>query len=265
MNGGKNRKGYTIVEVMIVLAVSGIIFLIAVNFVNGKQAKTAFATGSNALSAQFQDVATQVQNGQFSDVNFGCTSTVAPVQFNSNVSQGQGTNSGCVFVGKIIHFSVNGDPTKYNVMMLAGIDGISNYSTVIPITPAADSPSHKLDLTKHFTNPQNLIFKRVSVGAYTPPTPPQQVFALGFLQDVTAGSSNQLTLAYLPLAQISSNQDEATAAAQIHGNLSTTDRAYICVTDGARYAVIEFGGDANGGSTINAKLKVTTSSDPLCA
>ena len=59
MLGGRNRHskqpfGYTIVEVMIVLAVSSAMFLIAANFINGKQERTAFSQGSNEMVSQLQ-------------------------------------------------------------------------------------------------------------------------------------------------------------------------------------------------------------------
>lgn len=55
MKGGKSPLGYTVVEVMIVLAVSGIMFLVAANFINGKQQKTSFANGVNEMASRIQD------------------------------------------------------------------------------------------------------------------------------------------------------------------------------------------------------------------
>lgn len=253
MNGGKSHAGYTIVEVMIVLAVSGIMFLIAANFISGKQARTAFTSGTNTFTSRMQEVATQVQTGQYSDVNFGCTATATSISINSNDTNSQGTNSDCIFMGKFIHFSVGGDTKKYDVMMLAGKDGETTYDSARAITPGADSQG-TLDLTSHFDVPQGLEVKKVMVGGN------QQVYGFAFLQDMSGASSNQLTIGYLPTSSLVAGASESAAATAIDvSNLSTlTDpKVTICLTDGTRYGVVEFGSDANGGSAISAKLKVT--------
>lgn len=260
MNGGKSHAGYTIVEVMIVLAVSGIMFLIAANFISGKQARTAFTSGTNTFNSRMQEVATQVQTGQYSDVNFGCNGSVTPLTIDSNATNGQGTNSDCTFMGKFIHFSVDGDAKKYNVMLLAGKDGVTSYDSVRAITPDADVRG-SLDLTSKFSVPQGLDVKKVTVGGN------QQVYGFAFLQDLSGTSSNQVTIGYLPASSLTSSMSEQQAANAINvSDLSTLadPKVSICLTDGTRYGVVEFGSDASGGSQISAKLKVTTASDTAC-
>ena len=71
MNGGKRPLGYTIIEVMIVLAVSGVMFIIAASFISGKQESTAFTEGANEFASQLQQTIAEVADGQYSDVTFG--------------------------------------------------------------------------------------------------------------------------------------------------------------------------------------------------
>jgi prepilin-type N-terminal cleavage/methylation domain-containing protein len=104
MKGGKNRQplGYTIIEVMIVLAVSGVMFLIAATFINGKVERTSFNQGVGEMASRIQGIIDQVTNGQYSDVSVGCTFNNGITTIGSG-SGAQGTNANCVFLGKLIH------------------------------------------------------------------------------------------------------------------------------------------------------------------
>ncbi len=75
MPGGRNRQslGYTIVEVLVVLAVSSFMFVIAANFINGRQERASFASGSNDLASALRNVLNQVADGHYSDVPMTCT------------------------------------------------------------------------------------------------------------------------------------------------------------------------------------------------
>jgi prepilin-type N-terminal cleavage/methylation domain-containing protein len=127
MKGVKPPGGYTIVEVMIVLAVSGVMFVMAANFINGKNARTQFQQGSNELGSRMQGVIEEVTDGQYTDIPFTCSRAGASLAVTGAVRP-QGTNPECVFIGKLAHFSVNpnpsgfgsGDRTKYEVFTLAG-------------------------------------------------------------------------------------------------------------------------------------------------
>ncbi|MGC1176893.1 MAG: prepilin-type N-terminal cleavage/methylation domain-containing protein, partial [Candidatus Saccharimonadales bacterium] len=184
MLGGKNRRplGYTIVEVMIVLAVSGVMFLIAANFINGKQARTAFSDGVNEMASQIQDTIQQVSDGKYSDIPLMCTFDGTHTSVVSGGSK-QGTNSTCVFLGKLLRFGPQGTQNVYDTISLAGgrVDGG---------TVAGADPRVIDDLVVHQNLPQNLDVTNVKVngggsGSET----------IGFLQsqgsiDATSGSLN---------------------------------------------------------------------------
>src|SRR4051812_28553600 len=105
MNGGKLPLGYTVIEVMIVLAVSGLMFVIATNFISGKQAKTSFTAGSNELASKVQDLIGEVNDGKYSDIPLSCSANIGgPTSVSDGApdAETQGTNPQCVFLGKIL-------------------------------------------------------------------------------------------------------------------------------------------------------------------
>jgi prepilin-type N-terminal cleavage/methylation domain-containing protein len=128
MKGGKNRHsdGYTILEVMIVLAISALLFLMAASFINGKQSSTSFTTGVAQFSSNLQGVLDQVTNGQYSDVPLQCTYSGSGLNITTkpsdtgDVSPDQGTNPQCVFLGKMVHFTGDLPTTGYTVYSIAG-------------------------------------------------------------------------------------------------------------------------------------------------
>src|SRR5579884_2456783 len=138
MKGGKNKKpaGYTIVEVMIVLAVSGMMFVIAALFIQGKQEKASFTAGINQMASQIQTTIEQVTDGQYSDITVPCNFTTTTTIGGSGSPVQQGNNPNCVFLGKLVHF-LGGSSVQYEVVSVVGgrIDISGN-----PITsfPAAD-------------------------------------------------------------------------------------------------------------------------------
>jgi prepilin-type N-terminal cleavage/methylation domain-containing protein len=122
MLGGQNKKmplGYTIVEVIIVLAISGIMFLIAANFINGKQEHTAFAEGTNDMVDQLQNIIDDVNDGHYSDIPINCAGTSGAVSFPSGTPGAQGSNQSCLFWGKMLSFYGSSKPTTYQLFSLA--------------------------------------------------------------------------------------------------------------------------------------------------
>src|ERR1700722_14172147 len=146
MKGGKNRQplGYTILEVMIVLAISGAMFLIAISFISGKQEHTAFTDGVNNMVSQLQDAIQQVTNGEYSDIPLTCTAgSGSPPSFDASGNPSQGTTTSCVFVGKFFHFWPNNPGASgaaaYEVFTLAG-NRLDNGNPAVTLSEVAPVP-----------------------------------------------------------------------------------------------------------------------------
>lgn len=137
------KAGFTIVETMIVLAVTGSMLLIAVAFVSGRQNQTEFQTGINDLQQQLQQFANQTASGQYTnDGSFGCDGTGSLVTLNASPTQ-QGSNKDCIFLGNIIQFGTgSSDDAKstIGVIPIVGkqfVNGLNPVQTVTDAMPRA--------------------------------------------------------------------------------------------------------------------------------
>jgi len=133
MRGGTESQGYTILEVMIFMAISGLMFVIAAGFVNGKQAKTQFRQSMNSIAADVQRVIDDVDNGFYpSGQDFNCKAVAGNLNISAGSSK-QGENLDCVFMGKVIQFGVTGgNEGAYNVYSIAGLHYVPSSGNRIP-------------------------------------------------------------------------------------------------------------------------------------
>lgn len=265
MLGGKNQKplGYTIIEVMIVLAVSGVMFLIAANFINGKQARTAFSEGVNEMASRIQDTIEQVTDGQYGDIPFNCTASSnsgASLGFNTASGNTQGTNPSCVFVGKFFHLSASNDPSSYEVFSLAAARGATSLLGQ-GVKPVYD-PASGVDLTSKQTVPQHLQLSTTGVkvngaGRYYGFGFAQSQGTAGAVSGTYASGAQTISLVY-GWSLTNSADGESQAASKLTGpwRMLSAKSAQFCLTDGTRYAQISVGDSSNGASQISVKVKM---------
>ncbi len=197
-----NKKGYTVVETLLFLAISGVMFLLAIVFISGKQHKAEFKQGLNETNSAIRQVINDVDNGTFqSNGEFTCdvdSGASSGPKF-TNVPNPQGTNKKCIFLGKVIHFGPQGTNDKgYNVYTIAGrqyqitFDPTGkligppsiNFDSAIPtLVPSSTAPS----LTQKNTFPWGLqIIKAFSVGDVNNPigsTTDSDLNGVGFFSD----------------------------------------------------------------------------------
>lgn len=120
MNSGLGTEGFTIIEVIIVLAIGTFLFVAAAATFTTDQHQTEFDTAARQIFSQLQSISSDVQNGSYpSDTNYSCTSSSGTLSFTQQ-SQSEGTNYGCVYVGMAIQFEPSGANSKYYVYSLAG-------------------------------------------------------------------------------------------------------------------------------------------------
>lgn len=262
MKGGSRPLGYTIIEVMIVLAVSGVMFLIAANFISGKQAKTAFAEGSNEFVSQIQTTIADVIDGQYpDDASLGCSAGGVSVAFNASGTQG--SNAPCVFLGKFMHFNVGGVASSYEIFSLAAARNqtVLANAAITPITPIHGAPT---DFTQLRTIPQTLQVKSMQVidavgGSHN-------TWGIGFVQSlgsITGGAFNSgsQTVNLVYSNGLNSGTDtESTADAVLNStHIKAANSAVMCITDGTRTAQVLIGlaGGNDANNAPNVTLKVT--------
>lgn len=159
--GGKSRNphgfdGYTIIEVLIFVAISGFMFIVAAIFISGKQANVEFRQGVTDAATQIRTTVNEVANGEYNSVgNFKCTATAGnlPVFSTTSVDQGaNGGSNGCIFLGKVIQLDTGGDPTALTTYTVAAhqLDSsgqaVTNFGDALP-GPIVGVPSGTPDLT----------------------------------------------------------------------------------------------------------------------
>ncbi len=139
MKSGLGTQAYTIVEVLIVLAVTSMLLVSGLLVVGGQQAKTQFNEATRDTRSRIDSIINNVSTGYYTRrINFTCNDTANGPRF-SSTSKARGTNQGCIFIGRAMHFGVNGKPSDVNVYNLVGL-GIIGTSTT-PLQPLLDLPS----------------------------------------------------------------------------------------------------------------------------
>lgn len=133
------QQGYTIVEVLIFLAVSAVLFGSTMLLLSGRQQKAQFNNAVRDLETRIIDIANDVSNGYYqSSGNVECTAGSPPTIIVGAPKQ-IGTNDGCVMLGRIIKFGYGVPPEdkKMGIYTLVGnrLNGSSDVSSLAAANP----------------------------------------------------------------------------------------------------------------------------------
>lgn len=121
MSRVRSSFGYTIVESMIFLTITGMLLASVILLMGGHQQKSEFSSAVMDLDSKIQSVIGNVATGYYNNTGqTKCTldsSGHIVTLDNSGPAGSQGTNSGCVFIGQVIIFpAVNeNDVTVFSV------------------------------------------------------------------------------------------------------------------------------------------------------
>ncbi len=140
-----SQCGFTIIEVMIVLAVSGMMFLAAVILINGRQNKAEFTTGIYSLQQQLQQAVNDTTDGFYpNNGGFTCNGDSSPVTFSSTSQKDtQGANGGCIFMGNALQFGLGSGgaaASSIGILPLVGNQYNPPGSTIPTLTVSAAAP-----------------------------------------------------------------------------------------------------------------------------
>ena len=109
--------GFTITEVMIVLAVTGVLFAVIAATITGRQRSNEFTQSINDIRSELQQQISEVQAGYYPrSGNFECT---AGPTINSVGNVEQGANDACVYLGKAFQFAA-GNPENIRIYTIVG-------------------------------------------------------------------------------------------------------------------------------------------------
>jgi prepilin-type N-terminal cleavage/methylation domain-containing protein len=270
MTGGKQKpRGYTVIEVMIVLAISGAMFVMAANFINGRQARTSFTAGVNETASRLQGIIEQVRNGQYTDIDIDCRLNGSTLAIAPAGSSQQGQNQDCIFIGKTFHVSeaIPGeDPSsRFEVFSLAGRREYEPGRLITDLTDIIPTPIHSTstsaNLTTHDVIPQSLRITGPMRTILANGNPGESTYAISILQGFgnqdsearlqNGPQSNKLYSNNIAAAAQTSDQ----AAAQILSvPFEELRSAELCLTDGTRFAKITIG-DENNQLNVRTEIK----------
>jgi len=146
--------------------VTGLLVTSALLVINGRQNKTEFQTAINDLKQQIQQIVNETSSGYFpGNGSFNCSASTGSPPTLTNTASAQGTNAGCVFLGKFIQFGVHGtDPQQFPVYPIAGnrLDATSQQASTLygstgtwPVAVAAGS-SYNNSLTNSMVTTNTL-------------------------------------------------------------------------------------------------------------
>jgi len=116
-------QAFTLVEVMIVLAVTGGLFISIAVTLSGRQASAEFVHASQSLQSEVEQVINQASAGNYPIKSFfTCSVAGSGLAFASAATDNQGTNSDCVLLGRVLQFQVSttNSAEQYQAFTVAG-------------------------------------------------------------------------------------------------------------------------------------------------
>jgi len=136
-SGKKAGRGFTIVETLIVMAVTGMLLISAIVLVSGQQRKVEFSQAAEDIRSSIENTISQVSSGYYPNPGgIKCVASGGNLNISANTGTGQGSNTGCIFLGRAIQFGVkDSDPQEYVVHTIAGLQ--DNAGTVATAKPQA--------------------------------------------------------------------------------------------------------------------------------
>lgn len=165
----QNVGGYTIVELMIVLAITAAMFFIAAGTLRGQQGRTEFDQAIRDVDSQIIKMVNEVGTGVYSGDGLNCAiNGSGRPQINPGGSSDQGERQDCLFLGRAFHVFTDGANTGIvNVYIVLGrrVDSsgapVTNLASANPAIAYQNSPN--ADLTQEINLPAGT---RVSFSRY---------------------------------------------------------------------------------------------------
>ena len=270
----EKKHGFTIVEVMVFLAVSGLIFLIAAQFINGKQTQVEFTQGMNNANLIVRAMIDNVANGNYpwpSHAYLQCNGG-SPAGFTSYATQ-QPVSVGCSMIGEVMAPETNGNPYEYSLYPVVGCQYAScnNVSQVQPTTLADIEPNVVSQMIQSSNWPGEVKINSMyvvstsghtSAGAFGVFATLPQDSGGGILQN---GSQPTQAIELSSITSVSPD-DKSQILTEVNNAapLPANDYILMCFEGpNNKKASITIGG-LNGGGQLTTSLGLANGADPLC-
>ena len=264
--------GFTLLEVMITLAISSVMLVTAIIAFGGQQRRTSFQQGMRDIESRVRDVLNDVSVGYYPTNLSNCLYTTSGPFFRSTSSE-QGKNFDCVFVGKAIHFQ----DEAYTIYSVVGNQkneigtNIQNFHESLPVLDEA---------TKADTNyGWGLRLKEMYADGAAPVTGTTLVVLASTVNATgsVSGAPNELNsgiqrvIPYVsgyPVgseAFTNSSSSDLKVAIQAIGGFPTSNKLTLCFEDASSGVGRQFEGIVIEGGRKPASVRRQTDSDtPRC-
>lgn len=224
-----NRAGYTIVELLIVMAVTSVTAVTAFTVVRGQQSRNEFSQSVRDFESKINDVANDVAKGYFP--NNGnrpiCSVSNAGINFvappGGSPGPQQGSSNDCVFAGKALEFNPSGDDTRIRVLTIAARRRTRDNKTITSLANLQNEDMRSMDGQEEDLRLQHGL--RVKSVRYDSSNGNNAVvFLSGFANRPNAGAS----LTGAPETDLYWMASELTNPSQCTGGLATALRRPVC-------------------------------------
>lgn len=169
MKSGRNHQGFTIVETLIVLAVTSAILISALSLVGRSQNRTQFSQAINDINSQISSVANNVANGYYASTVAGktCSAGTGPTatpKFANGVGS-LGTNDECIYLGRVIQFTDGENYYFHNIVgrRLAGAPA-KEVATMAEARPQIIEPAGAVNSDYPETSEQKILQGGLRIG-----------------------------------------------------------------------------------------------------
>lgn len=284
-------NGYTIIEVLIFLAVSGMIFFASITVINGKSGHTQFTESMRDLNSKIQDWVNDVSTG-YPGSSLGqktCTITAAVGNPRLRIDDSAPPASyspSCVFIGKAIQFtdSSYSSPSESSKVYAYSVFGrrlndsnelVSSMREALPTAPMGKKPPNFLgntDLSEEFNLPGSIRVTKVATSPSTTPTSHLAGFYSSFNneQSTDSNGSQDLKAFQYPLDNQAFKADEVFDCLAAIGETSTTSTCArpgldnpaplntwtVCLSDGVDTGVLTITSSPSGlGASTRMEFK----------
>ncbi len=251
--------GFTIVEMMFVLAISGMLVVTTIVFFRGRQERTQFTQGVNEIESQIKTIMNEVVTGYYpNNGSFSCSEGASGPVINVNTNGNQGENEDCIFLGKTISFFNNSaDYTAYTVV------GLRKFGDSLATGLADSKPTISEDIKESYKLPWGIsVSKVISSRGVNAPLPIGSVGVISSLGEFSANPldddvSGAQTADLVPIGS-GLNTNFANIQAQVKlltDSDRRPDKITVCLVSGSRdrKAAIILGGK---GKQLNTEVVI---------
>ena len=262
----ERQKGYTILEVLIFIAVSSAMLMMAVAAFSGRQADVEFTQAVRDLESRIQDTINDVSTGYFfNSGKYTCTAGASGVTVvESGLSDKQGESDDCLFIGKAIQFAPSSGNNQMTAFTIVGARKIySGANAGADVSSVAESKPAVVDGATQTTNLQwGMRITKAFVDTASSPNVGTVGFFSSFSKSIGDSEvSNGQAIKYAAIPSTSIGQTNAQASGRLEstnysaaGLFSLNNRIKICLQSGGnnKKAVIIIGG--SGKTTVESNF-----------